>query len=98
MFSPIVDENMIVYDRFVLPKNYTDNLEAFLRKNRARTASFSATPSIVKPVTLASSTTSLMAKSLRDYSTPAVANIPVGPTVNTSTENFEFWTGLITMV
>jgi hypothetical protein len=30
-----------------------------------------------------------MAKSLHDYSTPTVANVLVGPAVNTSTENFE---------
>ncbi|XP_066379215.1 uncharacterized protein [Miscanthus floridulus] len=39
-----------------------------------------------------------MAKSLRDYSTPAVANVPFGPAVNTRTGNFEMRTGLITMV
>jgi hypothetical protein len=39
-----------------------------------------------------------MAKSLRDYSTPVVANVPVGPAVNTGIRNFELWTGLITMV
>jgi hypothetical protein len=90
VFSSIVNENRIVYDRFVLPKNYIDNPEEFLRKNRSCTASSSVTPLAVEPVTPASSTTSLMAKLLRDYSTPAVANVPVGPTVNTSTENFEF--------
>jgi hypothetical protein len=30
-----------------------------------------------------------MAKSLRDYSTPAVANVSIGPVVNTRTKNFE---------
>ena len=35
---------------------------------------------------------------LCDYSTPTVANMPVGPAVNTSTGNFELRTGLITMV
>jgi hypothetical protein len=39
-----------------------------------------------------------MAKSLRDYSAPDVANMPVGPTVNTRTGNFELHTGLIKMV
>jgi hypothetical protein len=37
-------------------------------------------------------------KSLYDYSIPAVANVPVGPTVNTGTGNFELQIGLITMV
>jgi hypothetical protein len=39
-----------------------------------------------------------MAKSLRDYSTPVVTNVPVGPAVNTGTRNFELRTGLIMMV
>jgi hypothetical protein len=39
-----------------------------------------------------------MAKSLCDYSTPVVANVPVGPTVNTGTKNYELRTSLITMV
>jgi hypothetical protein len=36
-----------------------------------------------------------MAKSLRDYFVPTIANVPVGPTVNTGVENFELQTGLI---
>ena len=39
-----------------------------------------------------------MAKSLCDYSTPAVANMPIGPAVNMGTKNFELRTGLIMMV
>jgi hypothetical protein len=39
-----------------------------------------------------------MAKTLRDYSTPAVANVPVGPAVNIGDGNFKLCTGLITMV
>ena len=39
-----------------------------------------------------------MAKSLHDYSTPTIANVPIGPAVNTGTGNFALWTGLITMV
>jgi hypothetical protein len=39
-----------------------------------------------------------MAKTLRDYSTTAVANMPVGPAVNMGAGNFELCTGLITMV
>jgi hypothetical protein len=82
---------------FDLPNNYIDNPEALLRKNRSRTTS-SATPSAVEPVTPVPFTTSLMAKSLRDYSTPAIANVPVGSAVNTGTGNFELCTSLITMV
>ena len=81
-----------------LPENYTDNLEVLLRKNRSRTASSSATPPTSEPVTPAPSATTAMAKSLHNYSTPVVANVPVGPAVNTGIGNFVLWTGLITMV
>ena len=83
---------------FDLPNNYIDNPEALLRKNRSHTASSSTSSPVVEPVTPAPSTTTAMAKSLRDYSTPAVANVLVGPAVNTGTRNFKLWTGLITMV
>ena len=39
-----------------------------------------------------------MAKSLHDYSTPTVANVPIGLAVNVWNRNFELHTGLITMV
>ena len=64
---------------FDLPNNYTDNPEALLRKNRSRTASSSATPSAVELVTPVPSATTKMAKSLYDYSTLVVANMPIGP-------------------
>ena len=83
---------------FDLPNNYTDNPKALLRKSRSHTASSSATPSAVELVTPVPSATIAMAKSLRDYSTPAVANVPIGPAVNTGNGNFELCTGLIMMV
>jgi len=39
-----------------------------------------------------------MAKTLHDYSTPTIANMPIGPAVNIRDGNFELHTGLITMV
>ena len=39
-----------------------------------------------------------MAKTLPDYSTPTVANVPIGPAVNVGNDNFEIYTGLISMV
>jgi hypothetical protein len=39
-----------------------------------------------------------MVKTLRDYFIPDVANMPVGPVVNTRNGNFELHTSLITMV
>ena len=83
---------------FDLPNNYTNNLEALLRKSRSHTASSSATPPIVKPVTPAPSATPIVAKTLHDYSTPAVANVPIGRAVNTGNGNFELRIGLIMMV
>ena len=81
-----------------LPNNYIENPKALLRKNRSRAASSYATPSIDELVTPAPSATPIMAKTLRDYSTPTVANMPVGPAVNVGDGNFELYTGLITMV
>ena len=83
---------------FDLPNNYTDNLEALLRKSRSHTASSFATLSVVEPVTPVPSATTKMAKTLDDYSTPAASNMPVGPAVNMGTRNFKLRTSLITMV
>ena len=83
---------------FDLPDNYIENLDALLRKSRSRAASSSVTPPASEPVTPVPSATTAMAKTLRDYSTPATANVPVGPAINTSNGNFELRTGLITMV
>jgi hypothetical protein len=81
-----------------LPNNYIDNPEALLRKKWSYAASSSATPPTVKPDEPAPSATPNMAKTLRDYSTPAVANVHVGPVVNTRNGNFELHTSLIMMV
>ena len=83
---------------FDLPNSYTDNSDALLRKNRSCTTSSFATLPTVEPVAPAPSATTAMAKTLHDYSTPTVANVPVGPTVNMGTRNFELRTGLIMMV
>ena len=39
-----------------------------------------------------------MAKTLRDYSTPTVANVHIGPAINVGDGNLELHAGLITMV
>ena len=83
---------------FDLPNNYTEDPEALLRKNRSCTTSSFSTPLTVEPVTPATFSTSIMAKTLHNYSIPTVANVPVGLAVNTGTENFELRIGLITMV
>ena len=83
---------------YELPENYIKNPEALLRRKQSRAASSSATLPTVEPVTPAPSATPIMAKTLRDYSTPAIANVPIGPAVNMGNGNFELCTGLITMV
>jgi hypothetical protein len=83
---------------FDLPENYHSNPKALLRKKRTLVPPSLSAPPTVETVTLAPSTVPIMAKTLRDYSTPAVANVPVGPTVNVGNRNFELCTGLITMV
>ena len=83
---------------FNLPNNYTDNPKALLRKSQSCSASSSATPPVVEPITPVLSATITMAKSLCDYSTPAISNVPIGPAINTGIGNFKLWTSLITMV
>ncbi|XP_066351467.1 uncharacterized protein [Miscanthus floridulus] len=46
----------------------------------------------------APSATLIVAKTLHDYSTPAIANVPVGLAVNVGEGNFELRVSLITMV
>ena len=81
-----------------LSNNYIENPEALLRKKRSRANSSSATPPTDELVTTAPSATPIIAKTLRDYSIPVVANAPVGPAVNTGNENFELRTGFIMIV
>ena len=60
---------------FDLSNNYTQNFEALLRKKWSPVASSSATPPIVKPVTPAPSATLILARILRDYSTPTMMEL-----------------------
>ena len=83
---------------FDLLNNYIDNPEALILKSRSHTASSSTTTTTVEPVTTVPSSIITMAKSVCDYSTPVVANMPIGPAVNTGSRNFELCTGLIMMV
>ena len=83
---------------FNLPANFNTNPEALLRKKRTRAVSSSAMPLTVEPITPAPPVSTTMARSLHDYSTPAVGNVPVGPAVNIRNGNFELRTGLLMMV
>jgi hypothetical protein len=98
LFSLVVDENKDSVSGYDLPNNYVDNPEALLRKKRSCAASSSATPPTVEPDEPAPFATPSMAKTLHDYSTLAIANVPVGPAVNTGNGNFELRTSLIMMV
>jgi hypothetical protein len=97
LFSPIVDENRIVYD-WLQTAGKLHQKSGGTPKKRSRAASSSVPTPTVEPVTPAPSATPSMAKTFRDYSTPAIANVPIGPTVNFWEENFELCTGLIMMV
>ena len=83
---------------YKLPENYIKNLEALLRKKWSRATSSSATLPTVEPVTPTPSATPSMVKTLRNYSNPVVANVPIGPAINIGDGNFELRNGLITMV
>ena len=73
----------------ILPYDYTENLEVLLRKNKSRTASSSATPSAIEPVTphhpLLRSWPSCSASS----PSPLLPMFPLGPlsTLVTGTSN-----------
>ena len=84
---------------FALPNNYIENPEELLRKNRSRTTSSSATPPTDEPVAFAPSASDTMAqKTLREFSVPAVANMPARPTIDVGDKIFKLRTRLITMV
>jgi len=87
-----------------LPENFIDSPEAILRRSRTRTTSSRTTspatspPSIDDLVHPEPSTTTTMAKTLYKYSVPDVANVSIGPAVDTGYKNFELRTGLTMMV
>ena len=83
---------------FVLPENFTNDPEALLRTRRSRTVSSSATQPTEQPAGSAPTQPKIMAKSLREFSVPAVTNVATGPAVDKAGKNFELHTGLITMV
>jgi hypothetical protein len=83
---------------FALLENFINNPKSLLRKRRSSAASSYATPPTNELVTPASSATLIMARSLCDYSVPTIANVPVGPAINTGKGNFELKTSLIMMV
>ena len=83
-----------------LLENFVDNLVAILRRSRTRTTSSCTTspPLTDDLVHPAPSATTTMAKIIREYSIPNVANVPTRPVLDTGNGNFELRTGLIMMV
>jgi hypothetical protein len=81
-----------------LQDNFIDDPESLLRKSQSSTASSFATPLTDKSVTPVAFATLVMARNLRDYSVPAVGNMPIGLAINIGAGNFELKTSLITIV
>jgi len=83
---------------FNLPANFHSDPETLLRKRRVHIVSSSATQLASKSTVPAPTAPITMAKTLRDYSTPAVANVPTGPAVNVGNGSFKIRTSHISML
>jgi len=83
---------------FNLLANFHSDPETLLRKRRVHTICSSATQLASESTVPAPTAPIVMAKTLRDYSTPAVANVPTRPAINMGNGSFEICTGLISMV
>jgi len=83
---------------FNLPANFHSDPETLLMKRKVRTVSSSAMQPASESTVPAPTAPIAMAKTLRDYSTPAVANVSTVPAVNMGNGSFEICTGIISMV
>jgi hypothetical protein len=84
---------------FDLMDNFISDPEAPLRKKGSHASTSFATPPTTKLLIPVPAATNAMAqKSLREFSVPSIANVPIRPAVNIGDKNFELKTGLITMV
>jgi len=83
---------------FNLPANFHSDLETLLRKRRVRTVCSSAMQPASESTIPAPTAPIAMARTLRVYSTPTVANVSTGPTISMGNGSFEIHTGLISMV
>jgi len=79
---------------FNLPGNFHSDPKTLIRTRRVHTISSSATQPTSESTVPAPTARITMAKTLRDYSTPAVANVSTGPAVNMGNGSFEIRTGL----
>jgi hypothetical protein len=85
---------------FDFPENYTDNLEAILKKTRAKLKKVSIENSEVSQAkrNLAPEFEAMANKTLHEFSAPTTENIHTGPQVNVGEDGFELKLALITMV
>ena len=82
-----------------MPNNLVENPKSLLRRVRLRILPPQVTLAVAEPVNYVLSTSNSMAeKTLREFSIPSAADVPVGPTIGTRNGNFEIKTGVITMV
>jgi hypothetical protein len=81
-------------------ENYTDNLEAILKKNKAKLKKVSIENSEVSQAkrNLAPEFEAMANKTLHEFSTPTLENIRTGPQVNVGEDGFELKPTLIAMV
>jgi hypothetical protein len=82
---------------FDLPTNYIDNLEALLKRTKAKLKKVLALESEDNQIrrSLTPEFEAMADKTLREFSTPTTANIHTGPNVNVGDNGFELKPALI---
>ena len=85
---------------FDLPTNYVEDLEALLRRTKAKLKKVSALESEDNQIrrSLTPKFEAMADKTLREFSAPTTANICTGPNVNVGDNGFELKPALINMV
>ena len=85
---------------FELPTNYVDDLEALIRRTRAKLKKVLALESEDNQIrrSLTPNFEDMADKTLREFSAPTTANIRTGPAVNVGDNGFEIKPALINMV
>ena len=84
---------------FDLLTNYVDNPEALLKRTKAKLKKVSALESEDNHIrrSLTPEFEAMANRNLREFSTPTMANIRIGPTVNVGDNGFELKPALINM-
>jgi hypothetical protein len=85
---------------FNLPTNFIDDLEALLKRTKAKLKRVSALESEDNRIrwSLIPEFEAMANKSLHEFSAPTIANIRTGPKVNVGDNGFELKPALINMV